>query len=139
MMHDLHLVPNRNFEGVSAYMKVIVYHQPKDSLDNTLRHLIQLSTATDSAYLMQNKPFLMIAACLYIEAIGAQYQPKYAIDDDSTFQLLSINYYHLLDIIVAACKIPADKRSSAHGWYGVWPDLAFAQDAICSYHNWPAK
>lgn len=100
------------YGGVAAYMKVIRFHQPQDSMPDTLAHLTRLCKLSPTSDLVQEKPFLVISACFYLDLLMAVSAP--------------LSYGPLLGIIVEACGI------------GIWDrhfGLDTAIDAIYNHHS----
>lgn len=110
---ELHPAPAKKaYAGIAAYMKVIRFHQPQDSIPDTLAHLTHLFDVDSTLDLIQEKPFLMISACFYLDLLTAVSTP--------------LHYQPLQDRIVGACGI------------GIWDrhcGLDTAINAIYNHHN----
>ncbi|KAF5325302.1 hypothetical protein D9619_009821 [Psilocybe cf. subviscida] len=59
---------SKSYGGIVAYMNTVVLYQTDDSLNDTLAHLILLCNLSAVPDLVQEKPFLMFAACFYLDA-----------------------------------------------------------------------
>jgi hypothetical protein len=118
-----------NYGGVAAYMQAVADHQPIGSHDDTLVHLTQLFTSSRSpSNCIQEQPFLMIAACLYLDAVSTWHM-RTAQYSDNVLDSLP-HYRPLLNIIIEACGIE-ERNMFIFGW----PELNQAIDAIYNHHN----
>lgn len=109
---------------ISAYMEVVISNQHRDDIVETLTYLTHLCKATSIDTLVQEQPFLMIAACYYLDA---------AVRKRHVFSHTNLLFPNLVSILLKACggmKIASD-LSVIKGWSG----LDNAINAIYNGHN----
>ncbi|KAF5325004.1 hypothetical protein D9619_009818 [Psilocybe cf. subviscida] len=104
----LHPSPaSENYGGLKAYMEYIVRHQQLEQehvQDGTVAHLKKLCSAnTTTSPLIQEKPFLVIAVCIYLGATN-----KFKYYSPST----RAEYRSLAGIILDACGLGSDRTLS---------------------------
>lgn len=120
-----------SYGGIAAYLNTVVLYQTDDSLNDTLTHLTQLCNLSATSDIVQEKPFLMIAACFYLDATTTRH---YRMPGAFGNILCSkANYEPLLSIIVEACGIKS--RGNVHEKTGGWTRLDTAINAIQNHQN----
>lgn len=115
------------YGGVVGYMNLFVRYQAKDDIPDTLAQFIELCTLCTTLDLVQEKPFLVIAACCYLAQVSI-----HDIDSDPHPMLDPYTipgYESLLNIIVEACGVSKGKTKYDGGWTNK------AVDAIYKRHN----
>lgn len=109
-----------------------MHYQSNDGIADALAHLTELCSLHTPLDLMHEKPFLMIAACFYLDAVFSwRYQGHMAPSSNDDSRQFLDNYRPLLNIIVGACGIGEGSISLSYGWSG----LDEAIYAIYNYHN----
>lgn len=105
------------YGGILAYMEVMVCNQGKSGIPNTLAHLTESCNSSED--IIQEKPFLLMAACFYLHAAASRGH----VGKDET----------LLKLILNACGIENDCCRIYDGWNG----LDDAINVIYYHHNPP--
>lgn len=116
-----------SYGGLEAYIQAIALYQSENSTGDTCVYLTQecKARATD---LIQAQPFLVIAACLYVNAIVSTQDSYYT--DIRTIPLYT-KLEPLLNIILEVCGTPEGDFSFFEGWSG----LDDAINAVYNHHN----
>lgn len=112
------------YGGISAYMKAVANTQCRADVIDTLAHLTQLCDLNATPNLIQAKPFLLIAACFYLNAViqKGRYTNRVVL---------------LLEMVLEACGIEA-KRYKQYAKDREWIGLNAVIDAIYNHHK-PAE
>ena len=113
------------YGGVAIYMKAVVDCQKIDRVAETIAHLAQLCNA-GSPNLVQDKPFLLIAACFYLDAAAKQHLT--VVDDEFVMR----QALDLQSVITEACQV---RREGGLGWIHGWTGLDDAIHAIYIHHK----
>jgi hypothetical protein len=111
--------PAKNaYGGISAYVTAVVRVEESEGIRDILAHLTQLCNLYGPQNLIQEKPFLLIAACFYLDAAVKWNNGG----KDKLMQLLRV--------ILDACGI----ANGILDHYG-WTELDNAINTIYKHHN----
>jgi hypothetical protein len=110
---------DQNYGGIKAYMVVLTEAQNVSNVSDTILYLTDLYHAAQN--IIEDKPFLLLAACFYIDALALRGHNEGSDKD----------FAGLLQSILKTCRIEGDKCREKSGWEG----LNDAIDVIYNYHN----
>ncbi|KAF5326956.1 hypothetical protein D9619_004331 [Psilocybe cf. subviscida] len=114
-----HAPAKETYGGILGYMLLLTGAQEIDDISDTILHLTDLCRAAPN--LIDDAPFLLLAACFYVNALAIR---GYNEESGDIFD-------SLLQIILKACTITEEICEEYYGWVG----LDDAINAIYNRHN----